>query len=311
MRSGVRHGWDVVPDEVWAALTDALGGAVTPRSMAAGGFSPGPAGACEVEGLGLVFVKACSAPLNALTPVLLRREAATLPVLPAGVPAPRLLAVVDDGQWVAIAIEHVEGVTPSGPLSAEHQRSFLGLVSTVAAARPEPGSLPPAGDAERDVFWAWRRLADDPPDLVAQVDPWSARHLDRLVALERDWPDAIAGDALVHGDLRVDNAVLGSHRSVAVDWTNASIGAPWFDLVGLLPSFHLDGAPPPAVVFESHPVGAAAPPERVDVFLAALAGYFTRQALLPPPPNMPTLRAFQAAQGDIARTWLAARTGWR
>lgn len=54
-------------------------------------------------------------------------------------------------------------------------------------------------------------------------------------------------------------------------------------------------------------VGRAADAEAVDTVVVALAGYFTRQALLPPPPGLPTLRAFQAAQGVIARAWVADR----
>ena len=45
----------------------------------------------------------------------------------------------------------------------------------------------------------------------------------------------------------------------------------------------------------------------VDAFLASIAGYLIRQSLLPPPPGLPTLRPFQAAQGEIARRWLAER----
>jgi hypothetical protein len=44
--------------------------------------------------------------------------------------------------------------------------------------------------------------------------------------------------------------------------------------------------------------------------VAAVAGYFTRQALLPAPASMPTVRGFQAAQGEHARAWLRERTGW-
>jgi hypothetical protein len=44
---------------------------------------------------------------------------------------------------------------------------------------------------------------------------------------------------------------------------------------------------------------------RGTAILCALAGYFTSQALLPPPPGLPTVRAFQAAQGQVARRWLA------
>jgi hypothetical protein len=39
--------------------------------------------------------------------------------------------------------------------------------------------------------------------------------------------------------------------------------------------------------------------------LAALAGYFVDQCRRPPPPGIPTARAFQRAQGDALISWLA------
>ena len=44
---------------------------------------------------------------------------------------------------------------------------------------------------------------------------------------------------------------------------------------------------------------------------AALAGYFIHRSRRPGPPGLPTVRAFQAAQGGVALDWLRARTGWR
>jgi hypothetical protein len=60
-------------------------------------------------------------------------------------------------------------------------------------------------------------------------------------------------------------------------------------------------------------VSASANPESPGMHRreGAVAGYFTRQALLPDPPGLPTVRAFQAAQGSQARAWLRRRTGWR
>jgi hypothetical protein len=45
--------------------------------------------------------------------------------------------------------------------------------------------------------------------------------------------------------------------------------------------------------------------------IAALAGFFTYHGTLPVLPGLPTLRAFQEAQGAVARLWLRQRTGWR
>jgi hypothetical protein len=48
----------------------------------------------------------------------------------------------------------------------------------------------------------------------------------------------------------------------------------------------------------------------VNIYLAAIAGYFTHRALQPAPPGIDNLRPFQAAQGVIARNWLSQRLGW-
>src|SRR5260370_37813539 len=49
----------------------------------------------------------------------------------------------------------------------------------------------------------------------------------------------------------------------------------------------------------------------INAVIASLAGYFLAYARRPPPPGIPTVRAFQAAQGQIALEWLRERTGWR
>ena len=52
-----------------------------------------------------------------------------------------------------------------------------------------------------------------------------------------------------------------------------------------------------------------APADRVVPVVVALAGYFTRVALLPAPPGLPTVRAHQAACGRASREWLARLLG--
>jgi hypothetical protein len=73
----------------------------------------------------------------------------------------------------------------------------------------------------------------------------------------------------------------------------------------------MQGGPPPEEVIARHPACPLADPDAITAAVAALAGYFTHRALQPPPPGLPTLRAFQEAQGAVAREWLAQRTGWR
>ena len=53
----------------------------------------------------------------------------------------------------------------------------------------------------------------------------------------------------------------------------------------------------------------AAESDAVTAAVVAIAGYFTYQAVQPPPPGLPTVRAVQDAQGVVAREWAARRTG--
>jgi hypothetical protein len=69
-------------------------------------------------------------------------------------------------------------------------------------------------------------------------------------------------------------------------------------------------ATPPEELLSHHPHARRADPEAVTAVIAAVAGFFTGEGLRPAPPGLPTLRKFQAAQGELARGWLARRTGW-
>lgn len=48
----------------------------------------------------------------------------------------------------------------------------------------------------------------------------------------------------------------------------------------------------------------------LDAVICTIAGYFHVGALAPAPAGIPTVRAFQAAQGRHAVAWLRHRLGW-
>lgn len=73
----------------------------------------------------------------------------------------------------------------------------------------------------------------------------------------------------------------------------------------------MQGGPEPAALLRMSAVGAAADQKAVAALACAIAGYFTWQALQPPPPGLPTVRAFQSAQGVVARRWVADLLGLR
>lgn len=307
-RQGVRTAWSEVPATVRSAVATVLGSPVAAIREVTGGFSPGPAVRAELLDGRTVFIKAAGTSLNEQSPVIHRREAAVLGMLPPNVPAPRLLGVVDDGDWVALIIEWVDGRMPVAADPTDVQR-LLRLLRRVADAThdAELSGLGTVAETHGDLCGHWQLLAAEP---VPGLDDWSRRHLDRLADLDALAPAATVGSDLLHVDVRTDNVILaetGPAGDVLVDWPGASLGAAWVDLVGLLPALHLDRGPPPWDVFATASVARDADPAAVDAFVASLAGYFTRMSLLPPPPGLPTVRAFQAAQGAIARTWTAHR----
>ncbi|MGI9005904.1 MAG: phosphotransferase family protein [Streptosporangiaceae bacterium] len=154
-------------------------------------------------------------------------------------------------------------------------------------------------------FTGWQRLAAGPESDLDRLDPWSRDHLDLLTGLERAWPDHAAGDTLVHADIRADNVLLTADGAVVLDWPHACVGAAFTDLAFLAPSVAMQGGPEPAELMTMTAAGRAANREAIAATVCALAGYFTERSLQPPPPGIPTVREFQAAQGVIARRWLA------
>jgi hypothetical protein len=60
-------------------------------------------------------------------------------------------------------------------------------------------------------------------------------------------------------------------------------------------------------VFRAHPLGRHADPDAVDAVLAGFSGFLVAHSRMPPPPGLPTLRAFQAALGAASVEWLRRR----
>jgi hypothetical protein len=275
-----------------------------------GGFSPGAA-SCLSFPDGDVFVKAVGLELNSESPGMHRRESAISAVLPRSPLFPRLIGTFDDGDWVALAFEAIDGRLPRHPwVPVELDAAVAALGAMHDALTPSPdASVEASAIRMGSAFGGWELLAslDSPP---AGLDQWSRRNLTRLAELEAGWPTACAGRTLVHGDVRSDNLLFGPKGVVFVDWPHASIGTPVLDLVEWAPSVALEGGPDPEQLLARHAPSRRCDPDVVTVLVAAVTGFFLYRSCLPAPPGLPTLRAFQAAQGETARAWLQRRTGW-
>ncbi len=307
---GVRIGWSDLPELVRAGVEGILGSPVVEAVSQAGGFSPGTADRVALADSRRAFVKAVGTSLNPDTPGIHRREIAVMSALPPGLPAPQLLGSYDDGEWVALALTDVNGQHPATPWQTDELAMVLdGL--TVLSRRLTPSPLPDlrtVWENEGESFTAWPRLAADPP---VDLELWAVRNLDRLLAASAPIEAALAGDSLVHLDIRADNLLLTDTGVVFVDWPWASLGAPWTDLAVFLCSVASIGGGDPEQISRTHPLLADVDPDALTTVIAALAGFWAEASRGPQAPGLPTVRQFQRRSSVATMEWLERRTGWR
>ena len=312
--SGVRVAFEALPTDLRAAIDARLGSPVVAAATQDGGFSPGVAARLTLADGGRAFIKAVHPAANPQAPDLHRREGAVVAAMPADVPVPRWRWTIDEGSagWVVLAFDDVVGRQPAVPWRADDLDAVLVALEALAERlTPSPLAVDRLGQAGDLVTDSERGWATVPGTDVDRLDAWTRRHLDELARLETGVTAAAAGSTLLHQDLRADNLLLTDAGVMVVDWPHARVGQPWIDLLWFAPSVAMQGGPDPQTLLGRFGPAAEADPEAVDAMLAAIAGFFTLGSLLPDPPGLPTLRAFQAAQGDIARRWLAARRGLR
>jgi aminoglycoside phosphotransferase (APT) family kinase protein len=294
--------------DVRAAFERRLGAGVVEAVTQPSGFSPGLAARLRLEDGRRVFLKAVSDEANPDTPDIHRREARILAALPATAPIARLLWSYDEMGWVALCLEDVDGRHPDEPWTEPDLDLVIACVEKMSRdLTPSPIRVDDTVPAFfRQTINGWRIALERGE---RRLDAWALRNLDRLAELENRAPGGVEGDALVHCDIRADNLLISGDRVYVLDWPWARIGAAWVDLVAMAPSVTMQGGPPPEQLLgrlDLHAVTGAA----IDAVVASLAGYFVVRALEPPPPGIPTVRAFQAAQGRVAIAWLRERTGW-
>ncbi|MEV0214955.1 phosphotransferase [Micromonospora sp. ALFpr18c] len=315
--SALRPSWPALPAALRAAVADRLGAPVVAVRVAGAGFTRGFAAVLSTADGGRAFVKAAPA---AEQPHLVEgyaREAAILDRLPAGLPAPRLRWSLSEAGWFVLCTDAVDGHTPRLPWTVAELDATLAGYAQVAAALADPPApltalgLPHLADLARsDILW-WEEVAAGREPSPPMPAPARGR-LAELVALESRLPGyAAAATGLIHGDLRVDNVLIGADgRAWFCDWTWFCHGPPWWDLAGLLLTAYAGGLDADRL-FAAHPACADAPPDALDATLAALAGYYLTGAEAAPVTASPHRSAHQRWSGEQALDWLAHRQGWR
>lgn len=312
---GNRLVWTDLPDHVRAGIEGLLGAPVIDASNEPGGFSPGLAARVALADGRRMFVKAVNSDRNEHSVQMFATEARILAglravELRAPVAVPELLGTFEEDGWIALAITEVDGHQPAipwRPAELDLVVRAVGVLGECLTPNPLPIVVPTIATSCVDIFAGWRGLAGGSID-ARGVPDWAVANLDRLAELESGWSTAATGDTLLHLDLRADNLLVAGDRVFVVDWPHACTGAAWVDLLAMLPSVIMQGGDP-AGCWRRYPAARDVDDDQMNAVLAALAGYFTTYALLPPPPGLPRVRAFQRAQGDAALIWLRARLG--
>jgi Ser/Thr protein kinase RdoA (MazF antagonist) len=225
--------------------------------------------------------------------------------LPSNSYVPALLGVYDDGAWVGLVFEDVDGHTPAVPWNAaELQAAMIALQQMAEVFTPSPlPDLPPVTSFYAGVFAGWERIRTEPP---ADLDPWAQRHLDDRCRLAGRGLACLAGDSLLHIDIRADNLLIRTDGTVAVvDWPWACNGAAWFDQLLLCISVDFYGGHDPEKLVLHYLETVSS--DDITAALAGLCGYFTNVARQPPDPGLPTVRAFQRAHAQSTLSWLRRR----
>ncbi|HXH78316.1 phosphotransferase [Nocardioides sp.] len=303
---GVRAGYAEMPTAIHTWVTDVLGSPVVSTQEMTGGMSPGCATRLRCADGRRVFVKAVGTPLNPVTPSMFRREIAALNLLGSHPLWAGLLASYDDGDWVGLLLEDVEGANPD--LADDDTMGVL------LDATEDLGALlrerVPSPDVEalglldfRDVVTNWAASFDEVSRLEeVPVPRWVRDDLD-------GWQARVAGLAahdcprLQHWDIREDNLVQRPDGSlVFVDWGQALVGPAWID--PLLARLERAEDPWFDTSLGSSPALVAAGDDTLNAWLVGFATMLAVRTVTAVDIGLPTLAAFR--RSESARMFSAA-----
>ncbi|WP_369819581.1 phosphotransferase family protein [Actinoplanes sp. TFC3] len=296
----MRIGWRDLPHLIRAEIEIILGGRVVASRSQQGGFSPGTADRVVTDSNQRAFVKAVSTSLNETSVAMARMEAHFTAQMPDGVPVPRLLGSFDDGEWMVMVVEDVNGRHPRTPwIDAEIEAAVTALRTLGQAIGPESlAGVPHAADRLTSHFAGWADLAAEP---MSDLDPWAAAHVEDLnAAADRGLEALKAAETVAHCDIRADNLLVRPDGTVmVVDWPWASLAPAWLDTVLLAMDVVVHGGDGDRVLDDIDPAQA------VDV-CAGFAGYLMQRSRQPSP-GIPRVRDFQRAQADALLPWIKQR----
>jgi serine/threonine protein kinase len=284
---GTRAGFEVLPPAVLTWLHAQLGFTVDSVLPQTGGMSPGPAVRLLSTSGHHAFLKAVGVVLNPDSPALFRHEIDVLQRLPDVPYRARLRSSYDDGEWVALLLDDVEGRHPDLSDDADRQRVARLIAVQSAELTPGPATLPSKTLSDNARIWAhrWERLGSSAPS-------WLVERMADVYGRIQSLPERLPLTTWCHWDIREDNLLVRPDGSVViVDWGMSRLGPSWADQL-LLALSH----PRPVglqALLEAHA-------DEADLIIDTVMGLAGSQLVRsgdPAPAGLPTIRTFQEQDG--------------
>ena len=210
---------------------------------------------------------------------------------------PIMRAWADNGSAPFLVLEDLTEAVWQAPWTTARIARVLDTLRQVATT-PPPTCLPSL-EERRPSLSGWAQVKREPgPFLRVGLGSaaWLGQCIGALMAAEAR--TQLAGDDLVHGDVRSDNLCFVDDRVVLVDWNWACRGNGMIDVAAWLPSLHLEGGPVPDTILPDQPHLAA-----------TISGYFAARAGLPVEQASARIRALQRAQLEVALAWAVRALG--
>src|SRR5439155_21358085 len=138
------------------------------------------------------------------------------------------------------------------PWTQDRVHRVLTMLDQVAATQV-PSWVTPLEELGRELA-GWHRVAESPMEFLSLglcSPAWLDEALPTLVQAEAS--ARLAGDSLMHVDVRSDNICFAGDRTILVDWNSVSVGNPVVDVAFWLPSLELEGGPPPSEILDGEP----------------------------------------------------------
>ena len=292
--------WAFLPPHLRAYVERRCGSPVVEAISQTSGFTPGFASVLVCEDGSRHFVKAASVKAQRMFADSYREEGRKLAALPASVPAPRLLWMLDD-DWVVLGIEHVEAGCPEPAVATGRPRRDPGRAGG-GRGRADPGA-DGAGHLRR---------ASSPRSSTAGRTSAPCTTC-RTSTRPRHWPGGTPRSARATPSCTPTSAPTTCSstppaKAWLVDWNWPVAGAPWLDSLFTLIGPRGDGLDVDAVI-ASRRLLRDVPAEAVDIVLALVIGLLpvrlrpARPAHVAVPPRAPAL----AGRGLLGLAGRAAR----